>query len=469
MSNQLKLLVVFLLLGCASTLPPAKLVAVDAELSRPDARELAEAQPGPLRVANQHRDDAWKALRAGDAELAETHAWVAWLQLRAAENLEAGAQERAIASTRNSPLPPSSGSAGSDARPSVVGISPVSNRANSTPTVPGTPSDSVRQAEDAQLRLLAVGLTPDRRWAEAEALLQVAQRALDRGDGGRAEEMSRRAALVFEVIRITRLGDASFTPGQTSDTGNATAKNGSPALAGPRSTKAIASAFAQVVRHRVSAEQTGCTSELAEAEGFLKRAEGRRDAGDLAGSDAYVTAATAHLDRCSELEKEAVKTRVTPLRNEAEGRLKKATDSSERERLSSLIAQSDSAIARGDIAGAQSALLQTAGGGRQPAAKPGTTPTTVTGPVPGVAAVTQPSAPGLPAQGASVTGAQGAIGPAETAPNVVVVPGAGPTVGLAAPTATPSAGGDAKPSDKTPRPKSRIISNLLQPLDDAEP
>ena len=55
----------------------------------------------------------------------------------------------------------------------------------SAPGTDGNAARAVREAEDAWLRLLSTGLTPDTRWREAEALLQAAQLAREGLTGGR--------------------------------------------------------------------------------------------------------------------------------------------------------------------------------------------------------------------------------------------------------------------------------------------
>ena len=200
------------LVGCAGTQPPERLISVTAELVEAEALELAELQPNLLREAQDHRDAAWEAVDQGDAELAELHAWVSWLRLRTAENLEAILQNDGLARARGAP-------AGAASRPDgVAGTAspPAGQGAFSGPGRAGASGSdaalAVREAENARLRLLSAGLRPDLRWAEAEALLQTAQRALDRGDFDRAHEMGSRAAFVFEVVRLTRLGEVSTTP-----------------------------------------------------------------------------------------------------------------------------------------------------------------------------------------------------------------------------------------------------------------
>ena len=190
------------LAGCATTQPPERLVAVTAELAQPEAQELAEFHQSYMREARDHRDAGWEAVNRGNADMAELHAWVSWLRLRTVENLEAVMQADALEQAELA-----AGEVVGSTPPNAVPGQRRGDRRGRHDARQVDAEIAVREAENAKLRLLTAGLEPDVRWAEADALLLMAQRALDRGDLDRAQELGDRAAFVFEVVRLTRLGD----------------------------------------------------------------------------------------------------------------------------------------------------------------------------------------------------------------------------------------------------------------------
>jgi hypothetical protein len=351
---------------------------------------------------------------------------VAWLQIRIAENLEA--------------LGHRSAAAGQVDGQAAVGASVAAGRALSVgggaPGRPGDPSEAaraVRDAEDARLRLLATGLTPDPRWAEPEALVAVAARALDRGEHARAIDLARRAVLVFEVLRLTRIGADAALP--------ADAGAGAPGGRSP----ALAARWAELSRHWVSAADTGCGPDLQEAERLLRQAETRPGSAAPAAGDEHLAEATARLERCAEREREVVEERVAPLRAAAEEALSETADPALQARLSRGIAESDAAVARGDLRGAQASLLSALAGvpGAAAAVRAASTPPAV-----------RPDA--LVADAADDGAAADGEAPDES--GVAPVPPSG------------ELGGDrsgrppAADADAGTAPRSRIISNILQPL-----
>jgi len=171
----------------------------------------------------------------------------------------------------------------------------------------------------------------------------------------------------------------------------------------------------------------------------------------------------------------AIASRVAPLRKDAERRLKATRDPEARRRVSQLIAESDAAVSRGDITAAQAALLQTASSEAAP--DPSNPAPTAAKPGPAVAAQTAPAAatpasaapttsivvPGAAAGTAAEKGKSSS--PADTKdPRVVVVPASGATTPSG--TAPTAAAGPAKPVKQA---RSRIVTNLLQPMDERQP
>jgi hypothetical protein len=227
--------------GCASTAPPERLVGVSAELEQPAAQELADSQPNLVREARDHRDAAWQAVEDGDEGLAEAHAWAAWLRLRTAENVDVIAQRDALAGAAGAAGVEALGDLSPLASGTPVATDPTDDLGG-TGIVPASGTEAgaaraVREAEDAMLRLLATGLEPDPRWSEAQALLQAAQRALERAEFERAEALGARASFVFEVVRLTRLGGSGYATG-----GEALTPRGLAMPAGPATPAAPADA-----------------------------------------------------------------------------------------------------------------------------------------------------------------------------------------------------------------------------------
>lgn len=198
--------------GCASVPPPERLVAVSAELEQAGAQELAELQPNLVREARDHRDAAWAAAEDGDEGLAEAHAWAAWLRLRTAENVDVIGRRDAlvVGSAESAPAAEATGGDGGAQVLAPTDGAPAVSAGSAAGGGEAGAARAVRDAEDAMLRLLATGLEPDPRWSEAQALLQAAQRALERGELERAEALGERASFVFEMVRLTRLGGSGY-------------------------------------------------------------------------------------------------------------------------------------------------------------------------------------------------------------------------------------------------------------------
>ncbi|MBT9560457.1 MAG: hypothetical protein IV100_30815 [Myxococcales bacterium] len=452
-------------LACSAALPPERLVSIDAELARGDVTELAETQARHIGEARQRRDAAWKAYRAGEPVQADLQAWIAWQQLRIAENLDVIGRQAAVAEARGHGHEPDNGADVAAVpleldRPTSRGRATTPTR-TASPPAPRTAVQAVQDAEDARLRLVSTGGQRDWRWPEGEALLQTAQRALERGSYDRAEQLADRALFVFEMVRLSAapVDGVGAAPPPWSGPG-AAAPN---ARSIPAPSRAYVDASIRVSRARPRAAALGCSADVETAESLLRQAEGRRLAGDGGGADAHVAIATDHVKRCDALETRQVAVRIAPLRETAQTLARRLPSPIDRGKIKALLAQADAALEDGDLDGAEALLLEATG---QPRLKP---------PI-----ATAETAPAAAAPPAAATATKSAV-PAGQTPNV----GSGLTV---APTLAPviplGGGGTAaavEPKTNAPEanskvvregpdevppagPRSRILSERLEPL-----
>ena len=307
------------LLACSTALPPERLVSIDAELARDDVAELSETQARHIGEARQRRDAAWKAYRAGEPKQADLQAWIAWQQLRVAENLDVIGRQDAMAAARvrsgDAAVEPAALTSSVELeRSSSRAVTAAPAKSHLSPK-PETTVQAVQDAEDARLRLVSSGGQRDWRWPEGEALLQTAQRALERGSIDRAEQLADRALFVFEMIRLS---------GSQTDAGGVSpapwAGPGTPASSArviPAPSRAYIDTSIRVSRARTRFATLGCSADVETAESLLRQAESHRLAGDGGGADAQVAIANDHLKRCEALETRQVAVRITPLREAA--------------------------------------------------------------------------------------------------------------------------------------------------------
>ncbi len=428
--------------ACGTSLPPERLVSVDAELARGEVSELAETQPGAIGEARLRRDAAWKAWRAGDTEGAALNAWLAWQRLRVADNLDALSRAAALEAASEPVAAPVEERAAGPGEP----------RVDAPPAPEAAPADgpskrvatrAVQNAEDARLRLVVTGGQDDWRWPEAEALLQTSQRALERGSWTRAEQLADRALVVFELVRLSRGPEGKAAAREEA----AAAPAGRPL---PAPSRAYVEATVKAARARLSAGAAGCVPDVDAADALLKQAEQRRLAGDPGGGDAPVAIAAERLKRCDALLAAQVARRISPLRDAATAAAKGERSPEARTRLTRLIARADELTADGDLAAAEALLNAVVGAGADLGGGFGFA-----------------GAEGLDAPPTKPAPAKEPVALPTIAP--VLAPVVAPTVAAPAPT-TPAASPPAAAPAPTPAPgpKSRIVSERLEPLP-AEP
>lgn len=204
--------------GCAALPAPADLDRVQALLDAPGTEALAETQPALVAESRFHAAEAEQARVRRDEEAARLHASIALQRLRTADNLDASGERRALWSAMHQR---------EEGAVQVEGVGDAPAELAETPApvlldAPGVPAvgeeavapwsrapastvdDALHEAEDARAMVLTLVGNSDPRFAEGDALLDVARHAKADGYPTRALARAEEATLVFRVIRLTR-------------------------------------------------------------------------------------------------------------------------------------------------------------------------------------------------------------------------------------------------------------------------
>ena len=299
-------------MGCAPTIVPERLSLLKTQLARPSVRDMGEEYPRQLALAREFEQKATQALEDGRPDVAELHAWSGWQRLQVAENLEAIAHKTALAQGTGTtaavtgaptvaqpttegasePLVAQPEAAAPNVReheyahqdsPEAQYAEPEPPMVDRRPAPFGSAAAEVQEAEDAQLRVMSVGAESDVRMSEANALLKTAQRALDRRQSTRAITLARRAALVFEVIRLhSRVSNSGGGSG-----GGA-----------PVHVKGLAAMDGKLLEMARLSPNSGCADELSDAGKLMGNARSSRNAGQKAEAEEYLRLVTAKVGSC---------------------------------------------------------------------------------------------------------------------------------------------------------------------------